>query len=183
MIYLVRKRHQSLQPLARDHGVSLFCALHGQRAVRSPLHERLLLTEQIRVLSQAAILTYLHDEQRVLSSLIEDDVLRSEFQEHHNSIREFIYQLDLVEPSVDPGIGLLASISAVLESYVRWEENSLFPLLEQTLSHEVLSKLKESTDSIESARTRPTQLLHRSINLQVSSGLPIQCDGQKPAAA
>jgi len=174
MVHLVKKRHQSLQPLSRDHGVSLLCALHGQKAVRAPLHDRLRLTKQIKVLGQVAVLSYLHDEQRVLSSLIEDDVLRSEFQQHHNGIRELIYQLDLVESSVDPGIGLLASIAAVLESYVRWEENSLFPLLEQTLGYEVLSKLKESTDSIESSRARPTQLLHRSISLEVSSGLPLQ---------
>jgi iron-sulfur cluster repair protein YtfE (RIC family) len=173
-----KKRHQSLQPLSRDHGVGLLCAQHGQKAIRASLHDRLELTEQIRVLSQVAVLSYLQDEQRVLSSLIEDDVLRTEFQQHHNNIRELIYRLDLVEPSVDPGIGLLASIAAALESYVRWEENALFPMLEQTLGYQVLCELTGLTELIESDRARPTQLLHQSISLDISSGLPLNPDRQ-----
>ena len=46
-----------------------------------------------------------------------------------------------MEPAVDPGLGLIASVASSLDAYVRWEENWLFPALEQTLDSVELSKL------------------------------------------
>ncbi len=165
-------RHPSLQPLSRDHGIGLLCAQHGQKAVRASKHDRLRLAEQIRAASRGVILSYLEDEQRVLSPVIACEKLRTEFQQHHNSVRKLINELDSLEPTIDPGLGLMASVAASLIAYVRWEENSLFPALEQALDHDDLSKLSGLTASIESGRSRPTQLLHRSIALEIPSGLP-----------
>jgi len=166
------KRHPSLQPLSRDHGIGLLCAQHGHKAVRASGHDRVRLAEQIRAASRDVILSYLEDEQRVLSPVITDEALRAEFQQHHNNVRKLISELDQIEPAIDPGLGLIASVASSLDAYVRWEENSLFPALEQTLGSDELSKLSGLTASIEAGRSRPTQLLHRSISLEIPSGLP-----------
>lgn len=166
------KRHPSLQPLSRDHGIGLLCAQHGHKAVRASGHHRVRLAEQIRVNCKDVVLSYLEDEQRVLSPSITDIALRAEFQQHHNNVRKLLDELEQLDPVVDPGLGLMASVAAALESYVRWEENSLFPVLEQTLNHEDLIALSGLTTTMEAGRNRPTQLLHRSIALSMPTGLP-----------
>ena len=127
------KRDPSLQPLSRDHGIGLVCAQHAHKAVRASENDRLRLAEQIRAASRDVILSYLEDEQRILSPVIANEALRAEFQQHHNNVRTMINELDQLEPGVDPGLGLIASVADSLDAYVRWEENSLFPALEQTL--------------------------------------------------
>ncbi len=173
---LAKKRHPSLQPLSRDHGVGLLCAQHGHKAVRASEHDRLRLAEQIRATSRDAILSYLDDEQRVLSPVIEDEVLKTEFHQHHDRVRRLIKELELLEPAVDPGLGLMARVAASLDAYVRWEENFLFPTLEATLNISDLNELSGLTETIEATRARPTQLLHSSIALEMPSGLPEICD-------
>lgn len=166
------KRHPSLQPLSRDHGIGLLCAQHGHKAVRASGHDRVRLAERIRANCRDVVLSYLEDEQRVLSPSITDVALRTEFQQHHNNVLKLLDELEQSDPTIDPGLGLMASVAAALETYVRWEENSLFPALEQSLDHEELSNLSELTTNIEATRLRPTQLLHRSIALEISTGLP-----------
>ena len=165
------KRHFSLQPLSRDHGIGLLCAQYGHKAVRASKHDRVRLADQIRSTSRDVILSYLEDEHRVLSPVIIDPALRTEFEQYHKNVRNLLDELEQLEPAFDPGLGLMARVAAALETYVRWEENSLFPALEQTLNHDDLGKLSGLTSSIEAKRARPTQKLHRSIAL-MPSGLP-----------
>jgi hypothetical protein len=172
------KRHPSLQPLSRDHGIGLVCAQHGHKAVRASERDRVRLAEQIRAASRDVILSYLEDEQRVLSPVISNGALRAQFQQHHNNVRTLINELDQLESAVDPGLGLMASVASSLDAYIRWEENSLFPALEQTLNGEELSKLCGLTASIEAGRSRPTQLLHGSITLEKPTGLPDASTGR-----
>ena len=168
----IQKRHPSLQPLSRDHGVGLVCAQHGHKAVRASRSDRLKLTAQIRAISEDLILSYLEDERRVLSPVITRQALRAEFEEHHNNVRRHINELEQCDSSVDPGLGLLARVADSLDAYVRWEENSLFPALESSLNPQTMSLLHELTSSMEARRNRPTQWLHGSINLEQPSGLP-----------
>ncbi len=140
--------------------------------MRASQHDRVRLAEQIRVNCIDVVLSYLEDEQRVLSPSITDAALRAEFQQHHNNVRKLLNALEQSDPTIDPGLGLMASVAAALETYVRWEENSLFPALEQSLDHEGLSNLSELTTHMESTRLRPTQLLHSSIALEMPTGLP-----------
>ena len=114
-----KKRHPSLQPLSRDHGIGLLCAQHGHKALRASEHDRVRLAEQIRAASRDVILSYLEDEQRVLSPVITNEALRAEFQQHHNNVRKLISELDQIEPAFDPGLGLIASVASSLDAYVR----------------------------------------------------------------
>ncbi len=167
----MQKRHPSLKPLSRDHGVGLLCVQQGHKAVRGSASDRVRLAEQIRSVSQDVILSYLEDEQRILSPVIVDNALREEFQEHHNKVRRLINELQQSDPLVDPGLGLMARVADALDTYVRWEENFLYPSIEDSLDENQLMHLNELTSSLESSRTRPTQVLHSSVPLTIPSGL------------
>lgn len=169
------KRHLSLQPLSRDHGIGLVCVQRLHKAVRASENDRLRLSEQIRAVFGSLITSYLEDEQRVLSPVISDSSLREEFQQRHNNVRSLTDKLDQLEPAQDPGLGLLSRIADVLDEYVRWEEHSLFPAIEDSLNDEQLQQLSEVTATIEALRTRPTQELHVSIALNKESGLAETC--------
>lgn len=169
------KRHLSLQPLSRDHGIGLVCAQRLHKAVRASASDRLRLSEQIRAVFGNLINSYLEDEQRILSPVINDNALREKFQQHHNSVRSLTAALDRLEPAQDPGLGLLSRIADGLDDYVRWEENSLFPAIQDTLDDEQLQQLSEATATIEALRSRPTQQLHASIALDKQSGLAETC--------
>jgi hypothetical protein len=166
------KRHISLKPLSRDHGIDLLCAQHGRKAVRGSSAERINLAEEIRTVSQDAIVAYLEDEHRILFPVISKARLRDEFQEHHNKVRRLMSELGQADSFVDPGIGLMARVADVLDAYVRWEENFLYPEIENDLDDVQLNKLNELTSSLESGRTRPTQILHNSVPLSIPAGLP-----------
>ncbi|MBX9571780.1 MAG: hypothetical protein K2X77_23005 [Candidatus Obscuribacterales bacterium] len=169
------KRHLSLQPLSRDHGIGLVCAQRLHKAVRASETDRLRLSEQIRAVFENLIGSYLEDEQRVLSPVIHDNTLREEFQQRHNNVRSLTKALDQLDPAQDPGLGLLSRIADALDEYVRWEEHSLFPAIEQSLDAEQMQQLSEATASIEALRSRPTQELHASIALNKQSGLAETC--------
>ena len=113
-----QKRHPSLQPLSRDHGVGLLCAQHGHKAMRASKHDRLRLAEQIRTIGRRVCFSYLADEERVLLTLIGDAALAGAFQQHQDNVRKIIDELDRLDPVIDPGLGLMASVAAALETYV-----------------------------------------------------------------
>jgi hemerythrin-like domain-containing protein len=169
------RRHPSLQPLARDHAIGLVCAQRLQKAARASQNDRMRLSEQFRAVFKALICSYLDDEQTVLSPLIPSTMLRDEFQQRHNNVRNLMSRLDQLDPAQDPGLGYLSRLANVLDDYVRWEEHSLFPAIEQTLDDEQLKQLSELTASIESLRARPTQKLHASVALDKQSGLAETC--------
>ena len=169
------KRHPSLQPLSRDHGIGLVCAQRLHKAVRASASDRRRLSEQIRAVFGKLIDSYLEDEQRVLSSVIPDNGLRKEFQQRHNNVRKLTAELNGLEPTDDPGLGLLSRIADALDEYVRWEEHSLFPAIQETLDDEQLKTLSEATATIEAIRSRPTQELHSSVALDKQSGLAETC--------
>lgn len=169
------KRHPSLQPLSRDHGIGLVFAQRLHKAVRATENDRLRLSDQIRSVFANLIGSYLEDEQRILSPFIPTDVLRDEFTLRHNNVRNLTAELNQLEPAQDPGLGLLSRIADALDDYVRWEEHSLFRTLEETLDEDQLRQLSEATSSIEVLRERPTQELHSSITLDKQSGLAETC--------
>jgi hemerythrin-like domain-containing protein len=169
------KRHRSLRPLSRDHGMGLVCVQRLHKAVRASENDRLRLSEQIRAVFGNLIGSYLEDEQRILSSVIPNNVLKDEFKQRHNSVRTLTSKLDRLEPAEDPGLGLLSRIADALDEYVRWEEHALFPAIENMLDDEQLEQLSKATGSIEELRSRPTQQLHASIALNKQSGLAETC--------
>lgn len=169
------KRHPGLQPFARDHGIGLVCAQRLHKAIRATGKDRVKLAEQIRSVCFEVIASLLADERRVLSPLVAQTGLEHVFQEQHNKVQELIEELNKLDPSEDPGLGLVSRIADALDDYVRWEENSLFPAIEDKLSDEDLKRLTEIAASIEETRHRPTQHLHASVGRDKESGEADTC--------
>jgi hypothetical protein len=165
------KRLPALVPLSRDHGVELVCAQYGRKAIRAPVDDRLRLTEQMREICRDVIGPNLEDEQWILSSMIGDDHLRDEFHQRHRNIKELTTELCGVGQAQDPGVGLVARVANALDDYVRWEQHTLYPRIEDGSEHDQLQQLSELTASMETKRNRPTQRLHSSVTLQQPSGL------------
>lgn len=157
------RRDAWLRPIARDHGVALLCAHFAWKAIRAPKTERLIFAAQIRVLCQNSILEYLEDEQWVLTPLISDARWRHELHRRYSLIRLLIDELNKITLATDPGLGLLASLADVLDGYVRWEQNELFPRIENGLEKEQVLRLTEMTGRLEKNRHRPTQIRQRQI--------------------
>ncbi|MBZ0187377.1 MAG: hypothetical protein K8F91_14115 [Candidatus Obscuribacterales bacterium] len=168
------QRLESMTPLSRDHGTALVCAHHGRKAVRASEHDRLRLAEQMRSIYRDEIDPNLEDEQWILSPLIGDAGLREEFHQRHRTIRELSTRLSCVEMSEDPGLGLIARLANVLDDYVRWEENTLYPRIVDGIEKDKLEHLSRLTSKLETGRNRPTQRLHRSVTLEQPSGLLLE---------
>ena len=173
------KRHPSLKPLSRDHGVGLVCAQRLHKAVRASVSDRLRLAGQMREVFGDLIHSYLEDEQRILSPVITDNENRVELQRRHDNVRTLLAKLNQLESEEDPGLGLFSRIADALDDYVRWEEHTLFPCIEEQLDDEQLDQLAETTTAIEANRTRPTQQLHNSVALHKEAGNAETCSCSK----
>jgi hypothetical protein len=141
------------------------------------------LAEQIRAVFGDLITSYLEDEQRVLSPVIANTEHRTELQRRHNNVRSLLAELNQLESAEDPGLGLLSRIADVLDDYVRWQEHTLLPAIEEDLGQEQLEILTRTTTAIEAERKRPTQILHSSVTLDKQSGLAETCGCSKLESA
>lgn len=159
------QRHPSLQPLSRDHGVDLVCVEVLQRAVRSARQERIRLGKEMKSICNRLILSYLKDEDAILFPVIPTDELKEKFVHHHQTIHKLTAALANVGSEDDPGLGLLARVADAIDDYVRWEEHVLFPVIEANSGREVLEHLYNMTSEMEATRNRPTQTLHKSVQL------------------
>ncbi|MBP9089645.1 hypothetical protein KBI23_01360 [bacterium] len=157
------KRHSGLRPFARDHGVGLICVYRLRKSVRGSKADRLKLVAQMRAVCSELISLSLFDEQRVLAPFLARTGYAHRFYRHHHRIRDLMECLNRLEPSEDPGLGILSMLSNALDEYVRWEENVLFPAIERQLSYEESAWLARITEQIELTRCRPTQRLHASV--------------------
>ncbi|SRR5579875_699568 len=169
------KRHPGLQPFSRDHGIGLVCAQRLRKAVRGTGSDRIILGEQVRSVCFEIIGASLEDERQILTPLIGDTALTQAFYEHHKEIGDLIAELRKVDPTSDPGLGLVSRLADALDRYVRWEENRLFPVIEDKLTAEELKRLAEVAAALESHRHRPTQELHASRALDKFSGRADTC--------
>lgn len=157
------KRHPGLRLFARDHGVGLICAHRLRKSTRASRNDRLKLVAQMQAVCSELLTLSLLDEQRVLAPLLARTGYAHRFYRHHHRIRDLMECLNKLEPSEDPGLGILSMLGNALDEYVRWEENVLFPAIESQLSDEELTWLAGITEQIEQTRCRPTQRLHASI--------------------
>ncbi|MGH2509763.1 MAG: hypothetical protein ACRDHZ_20480 [Ktedonobacteraceae bacterium] len=170
------KRHPSLKPLARDHGLGLVCAQRMQKASNATSFDRVLLTTQIMGACASIMRRYLEDEERILRQFIHEDALWNELTTRHLKLSTQIARLEAIEPANDPGANRMRNISRTLiNDYVRWEERTLFPTLEARLSESDLASLGELTNEVESKRFRPTQVSHASVTLHKHAGTADTC--------
>lgn len=121
------------------------------------------LVAQMQAVCSELLTLFLLDGQRVLAPLLARTGYAHRFYRHHHRIRDLMECLNKLEPSEDPGLGILSMLGNPLDEYVRWEENVLFPAIESQLSDEELTWLAGTTEQIEQTRCRPTQRIHASV--------------------
>lgn len=112
------KHIRSLEPFLQDRGVGVVCAQKARKACGSKT-DRIELIKQIRSTCHNAILSYLEDEQWVLSPLFGEDNIRTTFHERQNNIRKLTEELDTLDPAQHSGLGALSMLADALDEYVR----------------------------------------------------------------
>lgn len=158
----ILRRHPGLEPLARDHGVDLVCALGLQKAIEASPADCMQMTKQIRSICKDMVLPYLQDEHKLLSAVVPATLI-DEFCNRHNNVLKALDVLMQTDLSFSPRLDLLSETASALNDYVHWEERTLFPAIENLLAQEELAELQKQTQSMEDFRSRPTQRLHESI--------------------
>lgn len=163
------KRLACMKPLARAHGIVLVCAQYGRQAIRASVADRIKLADRMRTICREEITPNLEDEQWVLSPLIGDADLRKEFHQRHRNIRKLTKLLFKPRTSLDPGLGLMSRVANVIDDYVRWEENILYPRIEDGLEKYNLARLSKLTSKLETDRNHKPKQIHRQKAATLSS--------------
>jgi hypothetical protein len=143
------KRHESLQPLSRDHHNVLVHArrLRGLDARFDPE------TSRRRFLSYFASVLRLHfdEEEAILAPLIGDATLRQRFLDEHADLRRRAESLPAADAQAQVDLGQR------LREHVRFEEDVLFPHLETLLGGPALTALAAESHQVR-LRDRPGSL-------------------------
>lgn len=155
------RRHPSLKPFARDHGTGLICVQRLHKAISTKEGDLPKLTSQVRMVCQKVITAYLQDEHRILASVVPSELIDDYYHRYNNVCLE-IDKLLLQDQIIAPEADLLARIANALNDYIRWEERTLFPAIEEMLPPRDLEQLTEKTAAIDATHSRLTQKLHSS---------------------
>ncbi len=145
------KRHPALQPFSRDHVIALF---HAHQLIwLSEGHARYDAITTVNNFQKAwkeEILPHFQNEESLLPPLSVSAKSIERLLAEHNSIIELIKALDSL--TEEPDIELCKKLGQTLVDHIRWEEHSLFPEVEQSLSAPELDELQERTKLIDIAR-------------------------------
>jgi hypothetical protein len=137
------KRHKSLHPLSHDHHTGLVQArkLREARAGLRPAAERFL-----EFWLEALQRHFRAEEEILLPAFAQQAGARrpeiAETLAQHVEIRCLADLLQrALEPDLEPGAELLQRLGEALHARIRYEEDRLFPALEQALDEEELARL------------------------------------------
>jgi hemerythrin-like domain-containing protein len=144
------KRSDELAPLSRDHHHGLFAALGLRRATSSD-------TDAAR----DGFLAFWNSEGR-RHFAIEEDVLLPRFArrvrpDHEAIVRALVEHVELRRRAQElaedpaPGVEALHELGTLLQAHIRHEENTLFPLIESTLTGEELLSLGAAIERAEAS--------------------------------
>ena len=139
------KRHQALVPLTQDHHRVLAHARRLKEAAAGDMKTLRRAADDFVNFHLGRGKRHLHEEEELFfAPLVDDDTIGSlvirAVTEHlrlHAAVRTLTRQLSMGEVSGE----LLTRIADLLESHVRFEEQALFPLIEQNISEPELLAL------------------------------------------
>jgi hemerythrin-like domain-containing protein len=144
------KRSDQLAPLSRDHHHGLFAALALRRATSADADA-----------ARTSFLQFWTSEGR-RHFAIEEEILLPGFArrmpaDHEAVVRVLVEHVDLRRRAQDlgedpqPELRALHELGTLLQSHIRHEENTLFPLIESTLTHDELVALGRRIERAEAA--------------------------------
>lgn len=142
------KRHASLHPLSRDHHHALVQARELRRAA-ARANEASWAAAAANFISfwERELERHFQQEEEVLlpatvEYLAVDDDQISTTLAQHAAIRRLVGTLNNT-PRAEYDARLLDQLGAALNEHIRFEENELFPLIEQCVPEEVLWRIAE----------------------------------------
>ena len=151
------ERHEALAPFSRDHYNGL---VHARRLVKSASGDRVQRHEALAGFLDAwerEIAPHFRDEERLLVEQMGELVPepdRRRLLEEHREIEADAARARELRRQADPDTRELREIGERLERHIRWEERSLFELIQRRASEESLEDLGRETAAIEASRPR-----------------------------
>jgi len=148
------KRHESLQPLSRDHYVGLVCAEHLRKAglADGDAAARQKALDEFLDAWRREIAQHFADEERLLTELMTESEA-AELDRQHGDLRARAEAAER-QGSDDPGAEWCRALGEALRDHIRWEERELFPALQARATPQQLEILAEHTAPIEQQRGR-----------------------------
>ena len=154
------KRHETLQPLSREHMNGLVIARNLKRATTGSPQDRSRVVEEFLHAWHTEIAHHFDDEERLLLDLIDQVEIRNQLLGEHHVLRSLAARIQSDPPAAANEPALLKHVSQLLHDHIRWEERILFELVQQ--GHpEALDALLHEAQAIEQRRplSRPRKTL------------------------
>ena len=154
------KRHDSLIPLTHDHHHALAQARALRLAAGRGIEERLRQAKEFLAFFQTETTVHFREEEEVVFPLVVQEheaepVLKRVMLDHlriHSLVRTLGSEAD--GGTVDGEV--LTNVAGALEAHIRFEEKTVFPLIERLLPEETISgiNLHHRERSLPSATNR-----------------------------
>ncbi len=149
------KRHVALHPLSQHHHFALIQVWEMRRAVEAPAAKRAAALRAaagkfVRFWKRAGAQHFREEEEVLVPAYgrhtrLDQDARVARLLREHAQIRDQVARLEavLAVPSADDAtLGeVVPALAQSLHDHVRFEENELFPKIEQTLSEQELTEL------------------------------------------
>lgn len=151
------ERHEALAPFSRDHYNGL---VHARRLIKSASGDRVQRHEALAGFLDAwerEIVPHFRDEERLLiermGGLVPEPERRRLLEEHREIEADAAGAREL-RRQTDPDPRRLREIGERLERHIRWEERTLFDMIQRRADEARLEDLGKETAEIEASRQR-----------------------------
>lgn len=148
------KRHPALQDLSRDHFTALNHVVQIRRIAEEDRFARPLgevAREFVDFVDRELLLHFDEEEETLVPHLAEAPELARRLLEDHAALRDALDRLLGMRDDWD--LDTSWEVAQALERHIRWEENELFALLQESLDEKTLQALSDDSEAFR-LRTR-----------------------------
>ncbi len=136
------KRSEELAPLSREHHDGLLFVWKIRQGIRKNADAHTIRKYALWYWKEHVKPHFFQEEKILLPYLPDADPLGQQLKNEHAQIRELVLSLDREAEAETFRI-----LGDLVERHIRWEERTLFPHLEQTLSKEQLQDIHRELDA------------------------------------
>lgn len=140
----MRRRHDSLIPLAHDHHPALVVAIALKKAGKDDIQAQLAALGALTAEWNSRLQRHFADEERLLRPLLVPDEW-SRLTSDHEALRRAAASAGRQLERGLPEDGFCETTGATLERHIRWEDRELFDRIEARATHEQLEALARET--------------------------------------
>ena len=132
------KRHDGLIPLTHDHHHALVQAKALKRGALEQAEQRVAAARRFLDFYEQDTLLHFREEEEVVFPLVvnheEAGSALTRLMMEHLRIHALVRELRLETAASDPTPATMSEIGALLETHVRFEEKTMFPLIERLVA-------------------------------------------------